>query len=298
MSDKMPKKGRRRWGDRQDGRLLRSIDPMARVSPFIMPTRSGAQNYFQDAVPTDSLDSFVHRKRQEGLPGFGLMHLLIAAYVRVVSQKPGINRFLSGLRVYARNDIQVVMAVKKELSLNAPETMMKFRFRPEATVEEVYRQCTALIQEYKDSSDEENSFDRLAGILASLPRFMLSGAVRFLGWLDFYGLLPRFLTDLSPFHGSLVISSIASLGVPSVYHHLYDFGNVPMFIAFSTSRRQNELERDGTVRRVRYLDIAITTDERICDGHYYASAFHELRRYLKNPHLLEKPPEEVVEDVD
>lgn len=228
----------------------------------------------------------------------GILHILIAAYVRTVSQKPGINRFLSGLRIYARNDIQVVMAVKKELSLNAPETMIKFHFNPGDTLEDVYQQCREKIQEYKSATDEENSFDKLAGLLASLPRFLLRFAVIVLNWLDYHGWLPQFLTDLSPFHGSLVITSIASLGIPNIYHHLYDFGNVPMFIAFSTARRQNEVDKTGSVAKKRYLDFTIVTDERICDGHYYAAALRDMKFYLKNPHLLEVPPETVVEDVE
>lgn len=285
---------KRRLGDRKDGRLLRSCDPMMMVAPFIMSTRSESQNLFQDALPTGDLDSFIHHKRENGYPGLGILHVLIAAYVRTVSQTPGINRFLSGMRIYARNDIQVIMAIKKKLSVNDPETMVKFHFAPDSTLEDVYDQCTKKINEYKNSSDEESSFDNLARILSFMPRFILSLVVKFLIFLDYFGLLPKFLTDLSPFHGSLVITSIASLGVPNIYHHLYNFGNVPMFIAFSTNRRQNELEKDGGIKKVRYLDYTITIDDRICDGHYYSVALRELRKCLKNPHLLENPPAEIV----
>ena len=57
------------------------------------------------------------------------------------------------------------------------------------------------------------------------------------GALEESGLLPRALTDLSPFHGSLYITSMASLGIPPIYHHLYDFGNVPVFCSFGKKRR-------------------------------------------------------------
>ena len=39
-------------------------------------------------------------------------------------------------------------------------------------------------------------------------------------------------------------------------------------------------------------------DERICDGFYYAAALKKIRRYLRDPWLLDTPPEEIVEDVD
>ena len=90
---------------------------------------------------------------------------------------------------------------------------------------------------------------------------------------------------------------MGSLGIQPIYHHLYDFGNVPVFIAFSAVRRENELTSDGSVKKVRYLDFTFSTDERICDGHYYSVALHEIRKNLKNPELLENPPERIVNDI-
>ena len=120
---------KRRFGDRKDGRLLRSIEPIAIFSLYIMNTRNDANNYISDSVELSAIDTYVHKKRAEGFEGINAMYVLAAAYVRVVSQKPGINRFINGHRIYARNNIEVSMMVKKALSLNAPETMFKFFFK-------------------------------------------------------------------------------------------------------------------------------------------------------------------------
>ena len=86
-------------------------------------------------------------------------------------------------------------------------------------------------------------------------------------------------------------------GVPSVFHHLYNFGNVPMFITFSTNRHINEAKADGSIVKRHFLDFNITMDDRICDGQYYSEALHDFRKYLKNPELLEVPPKEVIQDI-
>jgi hypothetical protein len=294
---KSEKKYRRRIGDRKDGRRVRTLEPITYVAPFIMPTRVGAMNYFQAAIPMTEMEKFIHKKRAEGKPGFSAMHVLVASYIRMLSQKPGLNRFLSGYRIYARHNIEIIMAVKKELKLDAPETMIKLVFKPDATVDDVYKQFTQKIDEFKNASDEKNIFDKVVGLLGSFPRFLLKGAVDFLKFLDYFGWIPKFLTDLSPFHGTLVITSMASLGIPSIYHHLYNFGNVPVFISFSAVRKENEVDKYGNVSRVRYLDLNFATDERICDGHYYSVAFHEIKKNLKNPELLERPPETIVDDI-
>ncbi|MBO5825943.1 MAG: 2-oxo acid dehydrogenase subunit E2 [Treponema sp.] len=288
---------KRRWGDRADGRRLKTLDPMANVATYLMATRSGSQNLFSDAVDIEKMNKYIHEKRNQGLPNFGAMHVLVGAYVRTISQKPGINRFVNGNRIYARNNIEVSMAVKKTLELNAPETMIKFIFEPNATIYEIYEQMTQKISEFQQSTDEQSAFDKLVYLLNYIPRPIMRGTVNLLKWLDYHGWIPRFLTLLSPFHGSLVITSMASLGINPVHHHLYNFGNVPVFIAFSATRHQKELTKTGDVVDKRYFDFTVSTDDRICDGHYYASAVKDIKKYLLNPQLLEVPPEKVIEDI-
>ena len=115
---------KRRLGDRKDGRLLRSLEPMAFFALYIMETRNDANNYLSDSVDLEAIDRYIHKKRNEGFKDFNVMYVLAAAYVRTVSQKPGINRFINGYRIYARNNIEVSLMVKKELKLNSPETML------------------------------------------------------------------------------------------------------------------------------------------------------------------------------
>ena len=289
---------KRRWGDRIDGRRLRSLDPITNVIPFIMKARNDSQNLIKDYVDIENINKFVHKMRREGYDDFGAMHVFIAAYVRMVSQRPAVNRFINGQRIYARHNIEVILAVKKQMALDAEETMVKFFFEPDATVIDVYNEMNKKISEIKDAAEEDTSFDSLVGFFGKIPRFVLRGAIKFLDWLDYHGWIPRPLTLLSPFHGSLVVTSMASLGIPPIYHHLYNFGNVPMFMAFSATRHENVLQKDGSVKRVRFFDFSITTDERICDGFYYASAFKVLKKHLSDPELLLNPPETVVEDVE
>ncbi len=89
---------------------------------------------------------------------------------------------------------------------------------------------------------------------------------------------------------------MASLNIPPIRHHLYNFGNVPIFVAFGAKRTQYELLQDGSVKKSRVVDYVINMDERICDGYYYASALKILRNCLKHPEQLLTPPIEVSKD--
>ena len=287
---------KRRWGDRSDGWKLRGIDPYDAVSPYIMVDRNDAQNFFNDKFEITAAEQYVKEKRAEGYRDFGLMHVILAAYIRTVSQKPYLNRFLSGQKIYARNSIQVNMAVKKELKADETNTVIKVFFEPTDTAVEVFEKFT----QTKDAafSEEENAFDGVARILSYIPGVIKKFVVWFLKLLDYFGLLPKGLLNVSPFHGSMFITSMGSLGIPPIYHHLYNFGNVPVFIAFGAKRTSYELDSDFQPVRRRYIDYTVVVDERICDGFAYAAAFKLFRRYLANPKLLDTPPEEVFTDGD
>jgi hypothetical protein len=52
------------------------------------------------------------------------------------------------------------------------------------------------------------------------------------------------------------------------------------------------------VARRKYIDFTVVTDERICDGFYFASGLKLMRQLLANPAVLDQPPEQVVADID
>ena len=289
-------KRKRRLGDRSDGWKLRGIDPYDAVSPYIMVERCDAQNYFIDKFELTEAEKYVKAKRDQGMKDFTIMHVILAAYIRMLSQKPYVNRFLSGQKVYARNSIQINMAVKEELRSDKTNTVIKAYFEPTDTAEDVYRKFT---DTYNAAfAGGENAFDSVARMLNYIPGVIKKFVVWFLKLLDYFGMLPKGLLNVSPFHGSMFITSMGSLGIPPVYHHLYDFGNIPVFIAFGIKTPRLSLSRDGKVTEKRYIDFSVVTDERICDGHYFATALKYLRECLKNPEILDTPPEKVIDDID
>ena len=281
---------------KKEGRRVRGISPMAGVSPYIMVERNDSQNLIRDTLRTDKIDRYIKEKQRQGMTNFSIMHYFMASYIRAVSQRPAINRFIRGQKVYTRDHIEICLTIKKEMTLESPDTVVKAFFTPDATAEDVYYELNRIIEEYRN--DPGGSFDNAAKIVNYIPGVFKKFVIWLLKLLDYFGGLPRFLTKLSPFHGSFFITSMGSLGIPPIYHHLYNFGNVPMFIAFGTKRHACELDLDGNPVRRKYVDYTVVTDERICDGFAYASAFKVFRRYLANPYLLDNPPEEVFEDPD
>lgn len=286
------------WGDRTDGRRVRSLPPMAQVSPYIMVTRNTSTNYFTDSFELSHIERYVRQKRREGYTNFGVMHVLLAAYVRALARYPGLNRFLAGQKVYTHgDDVQFCMTIKKEMSSDSPDTVIKVHLSPKDTAMDVYNKVNAKIEEVKNTPLDSN-FDNTAHVLTLIPGVFLKFTVWLLRTLDYFGMLPQFLLEVSPFHGSVFFTSMGSLGIPPIYHHLYDFGNLPVFGSFGCKRRSLEVQEDGTVVQKKYIDFKFCMDERIVDGFYYAAFFKHYKRIILHPEVLDNPPEEVIRDID
>lgn len=288
---------KRRFGDRKDGRRVRTMSPMSYVIPYIMRTRNDAQNQIADTIDITEADKFLREMRKKGYKSISVLHVFIAAYIRAIAMRPGINRFCSGQKIYHRNTIEVNMAVKKEMSLDAPDTMIKVRFEPTDTITDVYEKFNAVVE--KATAEGSNTdFDKTARWLTRLPGILFRATVRLLEFLDYHGWLPQALLDVSPFHGSMIITSMGSLGIPPIYHHLYNFGNLPVFISYGLKYHKNVMNANGVVERRTMIDVKVVTDERICDGFYFASALKLIRKFVASPALLTTPPETVIDDID
>ena len=286
------------WGDRSDGRRIRTEPAMNQVSPYIMVTRNTSTNFFEEAFEITNLDRYVRAKRREGLTNFGLIHVLLAAYARGLCRYPALNRFIAGQKVYTHgDDIQFCLTVKKEMSTDSPETVIKVHLNPHDTALDVYKKIQAEVENAKNTP-LDSGMDNTAALLTLIPGVFLKFVVWLLKTMDYFGCLPKFLLEVSPFHGSVFFTSMGSLGIPPIYHHLYDFGNLPVFCSFGMKRRALELQEDGTIVPRKYVDCRFTLDERICDGYYYAAFFKHYKRLLAHPEILDNPPEEVLKDID
>lgn len=272
---------------RADGKRVKNVDPMYTLAPYFMRTRSDAQNMITVTVPYENVHDYVLDARKRG---FRVSHLsvVMAALVRTFSQFPQLNRFVVNSKIYAHNELKIAMVVLRPSDNNPSMSKMKFDLYD--TVYDVNAKVESFISE-NNKSDSNTSVDKLFNVLLNcgpLMRFLLW----FLRFLDRHGWLPKLVTDLSPFHGSAVFTNLASIRTNHIYHHVYDFGTMGMVVAMGNNIDTPKMKK-GEITLEKEIPFGIVMDERIADGHYYANAFAALQSYLKNPTLLETPPETV-----
>ena len=273
------------FGLRSDGRKLKTIGPFFRVIPHIMKKRSDSHVYYTQDIPLKFLDEYISKKEEQGIR-LSYMHIIYAAIVRLLAEKPALNRFVMNGRTYARKGIHISLAIKKEMSEEVEETTIKLPFTGTENIFEIKEKLESTIIKNKDLA-AENSTDKLAKFLWLVPNWLMKSIVNILMFLDKHGMMPKSIINASPFHTSAFLTNVGSLGIDAIYHHIYDFGTTGIFLAMGKKKKSYIYEDDDIVGE-KSISLAWVADERICDGFYFATSLKSFYRYLKKPELLEE----------
>lgn len=283
-----------RLGDRYDGWRVRKVDALFSVAPFILTKRVDSEVMYKVNIPIDNIERFIKEQRDE-IPGLSVMHVVMAALIRMISQRPYINRFIVWNKIYARNHISMALAIKRSMTDDGEETVVKTYFQPGDTISDVVRRMNIDLKNNR-STENENSSDMISRIMGYFPDVLIRTIVFLIRQLDNIGLMPKFFFDASPFHASMFLTNIGSIGVKSIYHHLYEFGTCSVFVAMGRKERSYRTNKEGEVISERHVELKFVLDERICDGYYYASSMRLLEKILAHPENLLLRPECVEAD--
>ena len=275
------------FGFRSDGRRLgKGIDPIILFTPYIMPTRNDAQVFIDTQLDYQSMSAYI-RKNKTAPHAISFMTILIAAYVQAATKYPEMNRFVINKQLFQRKGLVVSFAVIREDEKGGLiEELVKLHLDPSDTIADLARKMEASIREARGASTATGAvaFARVALSLPLLPNLIV-GLARL---LDRYGILPKPILEISPFHCGLFITNMASLGMPAVYHHLYNFGNTSIFLALGKPERSSQPGlSSGSKRNI--VPVKFVVDERCASGAEYARAFQYMQSLINNPELLEHP---------
>ena len=283
------------FGYRVDGKKVRDIDPIQRIVPHIMRHRHDSMNLIAVDLPCEPFDEFIKKESAAGNGEYDYMHIIIAGLVRIIANYPRLNRFVMNGRIYKRNVINISFVVRKGMSPDAPDTTVKLEFTGHETIAEVKDKINAVI-EANSHMEADNGTDKIARLITFTPNVVIAMLIGLIKFMDKHSLLPKAIIDVSPFHTTAFITNMKSIKGPSIYHHVYDFGNTGMIFSMGKEAMVPVVSGKEVVPGKR-LPFKIVTDERFCDGFYFASALRVLRKYYTHPEVLKEPLEELAEDV-
>ncbi len=273
------------FGHRSDGKKIKKLTPIFKIMPCVMLDRADSQVYFKQDIALKYLDEYIDRKAKEGIR-LSYMNIIYAAIVRIIGERPRLNRFAMNGALYQRDKIYVSLVIKKSLTDDGVETPLKLPFNGDENIFEIKEKLDAAIEKNKDI-EVSNKTDKLVSILSAIPSGLIRAIVKFLMFLDKHGVMPKKIIEASPFHTSVFLTNVGSLGIDSIYHHIYNFGTTSMFFSMG-KKKKSYIYEDEEFKEEKCITLAFVGDERICDGYYYASSFKLLSKYLKKPELLEE----------
>ena len=150
-----------------------------------------------------------------------------------------------------------------------------------------------LIQRSGTKTYADKEFD----FFTRLPRPLLNLGVKLFTLVDYYNFLPKSFIENDGLYASVVLANLGSLKMDPGYHHLYEWGNCPIFIT-AGQIQDVPLVQDGVVESQKVLPLRLTYDERIGDGLSAKVAIDRLVEILENPQAHLEPTHQSIEKTD
>lgn len=282
---------------RPDGRAIKDLEPMQMIMPYVLRTRTDSMNMYEEGFDCAPFDNYIKEKAAEGIE-MTYMDIIIAALVRLVAIRPQLNRFVMNGKIYARPKIWVSFVVHPTLRDESVGTTIKLCFEGTETIFEIAEIIHTAIENETVKRIGENGIDQLMRtLMKKIPGPLIKLVINTLIWMDKHNIMPKKVVELSPFHTSFFITNLKSLGINHIFHHTYEFGTTGLFFAMGKEKMVPAVVGNEIVPR-KEIGIGLVSDERFCDGLYFALSLRKLRRFLKNPAVLEHPLDKKLEDVE
>ena len=271
---------------RPDATPVASVHPVRRIMPFLMPTRNGAFVLFEQEVAAEPARRTLERLNA-GRPAeraVTLFHLVLRAIGLALTEFPRLNRFVAGSRLYQRRGIWLAFSAKQRLERDAPIFTRKIAFDPDEPLAAMVDRILGAVGEGR--SGRESATDREIKAFLRLPAPVLRLGVRVVRRLDAWGCLPASFSAGDPLYASAFIANLGSVGLDAAYHHLFEYGTIPIFVTIGRLHRVPAVLTDGSIASREVFTLRYTYDERVEDGFYAARALERLAACLANPDEL------------
>src|SRR5207249_1423888 len=182
---------------------------------------------------------------------------------------------------YDRRGIWLSFSAKQRLERDAPIFTAKIRFEPAEPLDALVDRIRAALGEGR--SGRETAVEREVNTFLRLPAPALRLGVRVVRRLDAWGVLPARFVDPDPLYASAFVANLGSVGLEAAYHHLFEYGTIPIFVTLGRVHRAPVVLADGSVGSRETFTMRYTYDERVEDGFYAARAPERLQACLEEP---------------
>ena len=276
---------------RSDGELVTDLSDVRRMMPYVMPGRNESVAYHEMQVRVSKASAWIreYNRNRPRRDYATLFHLGLYVCAKLLHERPGVNRFVSGGRIYQRKGVWISFVAKKLLADGAPFVTIKLPFPESEPFEDCVKRVTDAVLEGR--TDRESPIDREVRFLMRLPGPILRLVVGAGRWLDGFNLLPAAMIDPDPMFASLFAANLGSISGSNAFHHLYEYGTCSIFAVMGEVRKTVVVDKDGRLDVCDVLDVRWTLDERVNDGFYVIKTLALGQQLFEDPEAWIGPPE-------
>ena len=280
----------KKFGDKPDARYIRDVPGLTTIMLHIMPKRTESEVYLYDKIDATDLLKFIEKKNA-GHPNYKttVFHCFVLAVARMIRERPKMNRYVQGRRLYERDEISMSFLAKRRFADDAEEAFMMVVPKDNDNIDTVSHKIYGDLTEVRRHEHSTGGMDATVDSFAKIPRLLLMIVVRIIRWLDFWGLVPKALKEGDSNYSTVLLSNLGSIKGPAVYHHLNNYGTNSIMITVGTLHKEERIMPDGSKQIRDVVDIGATLDERIADGFYFARSLKLVKYIFAHPELLDKP---------
>ncbi|MBN2442701.1 MAG: 2-oxo acid dehydrogenase subunit E2 [Spirochaetales bacterium] len=190
---------------------------------YVMKGRNESAIYADKEIDITHTSEFIknYNKGKKGTGKVSLFHVIVAACVRCITLRPRMNRFVTGRRLWQRNQIILSFVVNKEHNENSDEVNAMIEFDPFDTLETVHKTVDHHINQARYG---ENPNEKDIKLFGSLPRWLISLIFCFARWMDEHNMPIYSITKQVPMWSTCFIAHLGSIGIDAVYHHPFELG--------------------------------------------------------------------------
>jgi hypothetical protein len=265
------------------------------IMPFMFPDRCDNQAYFTFQIDLTHLNEFIRKKNADDPDyKYNLFQCIVTAALKIITLRSKLSIFIKDRKMFKRNEVSAAFTVKQEFMDDGGEVLAFIHSKPEWNIDDVHNELRRQLLKLKNKSyvDESTGFmDKFN----KLPKFISRPVLHFVCWLEKHNLVPPALVETDPYHSSIVLANLGSIGLPDGYHHLTNWGTTSMFLVIGKAGMMPFFENGKTVFK-EGVRLGFTIDERIADGYYFSKSIRMLQLFLEEPELLDQPLNEKLTD--
>ncbi|MDR0908807.1 MAG: 2-oxo acid dehydrogenase subunit E2 [Spirochaetaceae bacterium] len=274
-----------------EGNLIPGRADLTAMMPYLMKRRCDSLIFFEQNIDVEPFLAYSEKRKAEGTE-VKFFSFFVAAVVKLLRERPQLNRYIKGRKLYQRDDVLVGTVVKRSMDDKGQESNIVLHFKPEDNFQKVLQILQGEVRLAKtDPTEQQMEDDKAFEALLKLPRWLLMFIVKILDFSDFYKAVPKFFRDIDPMRCSIMLANLGSIGIEAPYHHLFEWGTCSIFATIGKIQKKPVVVSDETGDKIvakTMVNVKIVMDERITDGFYCARSLDLLESYFANPETVEQ----------